>query len=201
MTTALAAGPTAATNDLDPVWSPITVPMFQAMMRTGIVGEEEPVYLWKGRLARRMAPNRDHSIAVDATSEAIRRRLDPGHHVMAEQPLARRLEDSMPQPDVAVVRGRSRDYRPHFPTTADAALVVEVADTSLAADRAQEVDNAREGVPIYWIVNLRDRRVEVFEHPAADGYRRTSCYAAGDAVPLVIDGRVLGRIPVSDILP
>lgn len=195
------ASTSATPADLDPPWSPITVPMFEAMLRAGIVGEKEPVYLWKGRLARKMAPNRDHSIAVYEAARAIDRLLPAGYHLMAEQPLARRREASVPEPDLTILRGGPRDYRPGLPTTGDAPLIVEVSGTSPAADRAQEVDYAREGVPIYWVVNLRDRRIEVFDRPGPDGYSRATLHPEGGTIPVIVDGIDCGELEVRRLLP
>ncbi len=59
--------------------------------------------------------------------------------------------------------------------------------------------NAR--IPIYWILNLADRQVEVYSDPGPDGYAITELYGPGSEVPVVIDGAVVGRIAVDDLLP
>lgn len=195
--------PTTAsvTTSTEPPLQPITVAMFRAMVRSGIIGEKEPVYLWKGRLARRMAPNRPHSITVDRSRRALESVIPPGLHVQQEQPVAMRTEHSTPEPDLAVLRGRPEDYPDNFPTTADLVLVVEVADSSIALDRDQADDFAREGVPAYWIVDLKGRRIEAHDIPNHGTYQRTSVYSESDDIPVVIDGREVGRLRVLDLLP
>lgn len=185
----------------EPRIEPITVPMFRAMVRTGIIGEKESIYLWKGRLARRMAPNRPHSIAVDRARRALDAILLPGVHVQQGEPLAMRTEHSLPEPDLDVLRGRPEDYPDEFPTTADVLLVVEMADSSLALDRDQADDLAREGVPAYWIADLKGRRVEVRDEPAEGIYQRVLVYKEDDDIPVVIDGQEVGRVSVRDLLP
>lgn len=69
------------------------------------------------------------------------------------------LTDSVPEPDVAVVTGSRQDYDDK-PTTA--ALVVEVAVTSLAADRAKAALYAEASVGEYWIVLAEVGHVEVY---------------------------------------
>jgi Uma2 family endonuclease len=100
------------------------------------------------------------------------------------------------------VRGAIRDYEDHHPGPNEIALIVEVADTSLAADRtlATQVYGPA-GIPVYWIVNLGDRQVEVYTDPAPAGYLSTAVFPEGQCVPVVIDGQQLGLIAVSDILP
>ena len=56
------------------------------------------------------------------------------------------------------------------------------------------------GVPVYWIVNLRESQVEVYTEPTADGYGRVRAYKPGEVVPVVLDSAEVGRIAVSDIL-
>src|SRR3989442_8873953 len=88
---------------------------------------------------------------------------------------------SAPEPDVAVVAGRERDYMTAHPRSA--LLLVEVADTSLAQDRLTKgALYAAAGIPEYWIVNLRADCVEVLRDPQPEkvptslpgGYARAS---------------------------
>jgi Uma2 family endonuclease len=107
----------------------------------------------------------------------------------------------MPEPDISVVRGRSRDYTEQ-PESRDVPLVVEVAEKSLTFDRTEKLTAyAGGGIPVYWIVNLVDRQVEVYSDPGPDGYRTREVFTAGTNVPIVIDGAVIGHVAVNDILP
>ena len=58
---------------------------------------------------------------------------------------------------------------------------------------------------MYWIVNLIDRRIDVYSEPAgADGaadYRARTDIAETDDVPLVIDGLEVAKIAARDLLP
>ncbi len=141
---------------------PITVAMYAEMIRHGIIGEKEPVYLWNGGLATKMGTNRPHTLAVQNTYDGLFLMRIAGYQPESEAPMALRLSPSVPEPDVKLVRGRSADYREGFPTSADVPLVIEVTDTSLAEDRKLAFTYAAEGIPIYWIVNLPGRRLEVY---------------------------------------
>ena len=84
--------------------------------------------------------------------------------------------------------------------------MVEVADVSLRRDRSiKKQVYARAGIPVYWIVNLPERRIEVYADPTGPGenpdYRRHEDYAAGAEVPVLIEGRQVGRVPVAALLP
>jgi Uma2 family endonuclease len=104
------------------------------------------------------------------------------------------------------VRGRARDYATHHPGSGDLALVIEIADSSLSQDRNVKGPlYARAAVPVYWIVNIPDRRVEVYSDPtgpvALPAYRQRTDYGENDSVPLVLDGTEVGRLAVRDLLP
>ena len=59
----------------------------------------------------------------------------------------------------------------------------------------------RPGIPVYWIINLVHRQVEVYTDPGPGGYRSRVVFSEGQSVPVVIDGQPLGQIAVADILP
>ncbi len=89
-----------------------------------------------------------------------------------------------PEPDIAVVRGPEDLYQDRLPEAKDLALVVEVADSSLERDRGGKRNAyARARVPIYWIVNLVERQIEVYTQPGPSGYASRIDFVAGDEVP------------------
>ena len=105
-----------------------------------------------------------------------------------------------------MTRGARRDYKQRHPGPGDLALVVEVADSTLQLDRDDKARiYARAGIVDYWIINLVDRRVEVYTDPTgpdpAPAYRRRDDYGPADAVPLSIAGSPALNIPVAELLP
>jgi Uma2 family endonuclease len=84
--------------------------------------------------------------------------------------------------------------------------MVEVADSSLELDRTtKQRIYARAKIPIYWIVNLIDRQVEVYTNPTGAGaqakYRNRRIFAENGEVPVVLNGQEVGRIAVRELLP
>jgi Uma2 family endonuclease len=77
----------------------------------------------------------------------------------------------------------------------------EVADTTPAKDRRRQRTYGPAGIPVYWIINLPDRKVEVYTSPGPDGYAARTDYSPGMSVPLEIDGVIVGEIAVDDLLP
>lgn len=183
-----------------PVW-PISVALYEQMAAKGILGERDRVYLWQGRLAAKMTINRPHVVGVRSTFLALHDLRLANYEAEQEAPMAFRFQASVPEPDVKIVRGRVKDYRDRTPTTADVPLVVEVSEATLAEDRRLAFDYAAEGTPVYWLLNIPGRRVEVYSDPAEGGYTRCTPYAESEVVLVVLDGREVGRLRVADLLP
>jgi Uma2 family endonuclease len=107
----------------------------------------------------------------------------------------------MPEPDVSVARGAPDDYLDLDPGPQDVALVVEVSDTTLAADRAMALIYGGGGIPVYWIVNVKDLQLEVYANPVEGAYPAPTILDESASVELVLGGQVVGRIAVADLLP
>ena len=182
----------------------LTVDRYQRMTEAGILTEKDRVFLWKGQLVTKMTKGRPHTVAVLRLTDALKRVVPDGWYVEPEQPL--RLNDlSVPEPDLKVVRGRIEDYV-NIPSSRDVPLVIEVAGTSLEEDRGEVMESyAAEAIPIYWIANITERRVEVYSIPVRAGNtaRYSSCaiYGPGDEVSVVLDGQAVGQLAVSDLFP
>jgi Uma2 family endonuclease len=164
----------------------------------GIFGPEERLELIDGEIYT-MSPHRGpHATGVTLAQTALLDVFRAGWVVRVQLPLALG-EPTEPEPDVAVVTGKPRDYRDRHPATA--VLVVEVADTSLAFDRStKQPVYAGAGIPEYWIVNLIDRVLEVYRDPdpSAEAYRSVARYAEDEAVsPLAAPG---ASVAVADLL-
>jgi Uma2 family endonuclease len=144
----------------------ITRAEFEALMEAGVFPREERLELLAGELTRREPVSPRAAAATCLAYEAIARLTGEGYEVRPQLPLALSDYDE-PFPDLAVVSGSPRDYLSQHPTSA--LLVVEVSEASLKTDR--EVKGslyASAGIPEYWILNLRERVLEVYREPAAD---------------------------------
>jgi Uma2 family endonuclease len=181
-----------------------SVASYQRMIEAGILTPDDKVELLENYVVLKMPRNPPHDGTIDLLKAALPGRVPAGWLLRIQQTLV--LSDSQPEPDVAVVRGSPRTYLARHPSAADAALVIEVADSSLLRDRADKTRiYARDGIPCYWIVNLVDQQIEVYTQPSGATPMATfgalQTYRLGDAVPLVLDGNTVGALPVADLLP
>lgn len=187
-----------------PVWR-MSVDYYQRMIAAGILTDEDEVELLEGCLVHQMPKNPAHRIALTSLRDFLFSKLPKGWHLEVQEAIT--LDDSEPEPDLAVIRGSARDYPDRHPGPADIALVVEVANTTLKTDRQlKQRIYARNGLAEYWIVNLIDRQIEVYTRPKSDdtavaGYQDRKDYRATDELPVRIGGVDLGSIPVASILP
>jgi len=180
-----------------------TVEEYLRMAETGILTEDDRVELLEGVITPKMTRNPPHDAAITLIEEALRRYVPKGWIIRFQSALI--TSDSVPEADMAVVRGTARDFSQHHPRGSDITLAVEVAESSLARDRQKARIYARANVPAYWIVNLVDEQIEVHLRPTgpsdAPKYEQTAVYRRGGFVPLTLDATEIGSLPVDDLLP
>jgi Uma2 family endonuclease len=115
------------------------------------------------------------------------------------------FSDSEPEPACSVVRGPDDLYNRRHPRPSETGFVVEVSDETIGRDRGIKLEiYASGGIPVYWIVNLIDRRVEVYTEPRGGKnptYRKHTDYAPGEDVPVTVGRKRLGTIAASELLP
>jgi len=178
---------------------------FERAGELGLFGPEERLELIEGEVISKVAPQlTPHTTAFSLTEASLRGLIPTTYYLRTQSPL-NLGPNSRPEPDIAVVPGGPRNYMASHPTTA--ALIVEIADSSLKLDRHAKASlYARSAVPEYWIVNILDRVLEVHREPIAMEdqpygfhYRSITRHSPSDKVsPLIAPEHA---ILVSDILP
>jgi Uma2 family endonuclease len=183
---------------------PLTVQQYHAMIRSGALPSGEPIELLEGWLVNKMIKNPPHRVAVRKCRIALERLLPRRWSLDIQEPIT--TADSEPEPDISVTRGDTTKLLDRHPGPDEVGLLVEVADASLERDRGwkKRIYAAAE-IPVYWIVNLVERQVEVFTGPSGRGdspdYGTIQVCRPGDHVPVVLDSTEVGRIAVNDLLP
>jgi Uma2 family endonuclease len=177
---------------------------YDRLIDTGVFRPDERLELLGGDLVVGEPPGSAHYTAIGLVEDALRAALEPGWLIRSQGPLE--LDDqSEPEPDVAVTRGERRSYSRRHPSRP--ALVVEIADSSLAFDREHKGGlYARARLDDYWIVNLVDRVVEIYRRPIQDpsapfGWRYASREVLSAESSIELLAAPGARILVSDLLP
>jgi Uma2 family endonuclease len=99
--------------------------------------DDPRVELIDGYMVKKMGKKPPHFWAVDCTEEEIRAILPPRWCLRREGPVRIPKFDE-PEPDLVVARGTRNDYRLRHPEPKDVAIVIEVADSSLARARGEK---------------------------------------------------------------
>ena len=103
-----------------------------------------------------------HANGVERADTVVRAAFGAGWRFRVQLPLVIGLY-SDPMPDIAVLAG-TLSGSPAHPTTA--ALVIEIADTTLKGDTTEKAEQYATGnVADYWVVDLNCRRLLVFRDP------------------------------------
>jgi Uma2 family endonuclease len=204
METGVAAEPRAEIEPDFPLHR-MSVERYERLVESGVYGPRDPVFLWKGRLVEKMTKGDRHAFSSSSVVGLLIRLVPDGWAVRADQPIVLG-DESVPEPDLTIVRGSLRDYIKRTPRAFDVAVVVEVSDSSLRLDsQAVLRAYAADAIPVYWIINIPGCRVEVFTDPTGPAekpsYREHREYGPDDEVPVILDGREVGRILVKEILP
>jgi Uma2 family endonuclease len=182
---------------------------FDRMIRAGILREGSHAFLWNGEIIQPMAEDQPHITLLYNLLMLLAARL-PTHEwtVNINQPVQIR-PGYRPQPDLVVLRGPRPDWtvRGRVPTPEDVALLIEVSDASYAFDVGSKLNEyTRAGIAQYWIVNVKEPRVEVYTLPIPGESRYQACtkYGPDQLVPLALqvtgEGVDFNAVPVREIL-
>src|SRR5262249_27826668 len=148
--------------------------------------------------------NPPHDGMILRLNKRLGRRLPSGWDLRVQSAIV--LSDSQPEPDLAIVREDPTDYMTHHPRANHVGILNEGADPSPFRDQRNKTRiYARGSIACYWIINVADRRIEVYSQPSGPttvpAYASLQIYQPGDDVPLVLDGATIGTVPAVDMLP
>ena len=158
---------------------------YQRMDEAGLFRDER-VELLDGVVMTVPPQSPSHASVTNRIAAALLRLTGPAVHVRIQAPIL--LDDwSEPEPDVVLCAPAADDYAHEHPNASQVRLVIEVAAASLAYDRGRKRRAyAENGIPAYWIVNLGERRIEVFGDPdrATGAYLSSRTVGAGESLSL-----------------
>ncbi|HWG45667.1 MAG TPA: Uma2 family endonuclease [Gemmataceae bacterium] len=180
-----------------------SVAEYHKLIEIGILTEDDNLELLEGYLVHKMSRNPPHDATIQKIMKKLFRLLPPDWDLRVQSAIT--VTTSEPEPDLAIVRGDENTYLTRHPGPADLGLVIEIADTTLAGDRADKGRiYARADITCYWIVNIVDRQVEVYTIPsgptASPTYAQRQDFRMGDDVALTLDGNVAANIAVRELL-
>jgi Uma2 family endonuclease len=180
----------------------LTVEQYEAMVDSGIFTKRDRFVLINGFLVDKVPKRPRHTFVAKNLARELGRLLPSGWDIRIED--AVRLTSSKPEPDISVARGDIEDYAERDPEPGDLAMVVEVAASRVTDDRQMASVFGSAGIPVYWIVDLRARQVEVhtlLKRRGTSAYGKPRVFKPGQSIPVLIESKEVGRIAVADIMP
>jgi hypothetical protein len=182
----------------------ISVERYHDMIEAGLLTENDRLELLEGYLVEKMTVHPPHSFTTDQIRDELTAVAGSGYFVKSQQPIT--TEESEPEPDVIVVKGKKRDFVQRHPGPEDVALVIEVADSTVMQDQNwKKRIYARAGIATYWIVNLPERQIEVYTQPSGQTanptYHHMVTYRETDEIPVILGDEQVALLPVNELLP
>ncbi len=176
-----------------------TVEDFHRMGQAGIFSEDSHVELLDGDVVDISPIGSRHAACVSRLNRLLMQQLGDLVIVWVQNPVRLDVRSEL-QPDIAVLQPHSDFYAHGHPEPRDVLLLIEVADTSLETDHQIKLPlYAKAEIPEVWIVNLPDRRVEVYRQPTKGQYQLSQSFHEFD--PIIFQAFPHIRLQVSEIVP
>ena len=176
-----------------------TLAKYHEAIAAGVLGPEDKIELLNGQIVNKMSINPPHAATVAKLNKYFSRRFLDVYELRSENPVTF-IDDSEPEPDYTICALDAEEYAHRHPRPEEVHLIVEVAENSLSRDRTHKAKiYASAGIAEYWIVNLKNRQLEIHvdPDPEAGVYGRITRYKA-DATG---ESPFVGEVVVADLLP
>lgn len=159
-----------------------TLDDYHRMVASGVLAERH-VELLNGTIVEMPPEGPDHAGSSTSAREYLNELLGKRVLVRDAKPITLPHLGSEPEPDIAVIARRDDFYREQHPYPDEVFLLIEFADSSLQKDLEEKRDlYAAAGIMDYWVVNLRDRNIIVFQRPSASIYQIRQDYCEGHLI-------------------
>lgn len=161
---------------------PVSVDLYRNLIDSGLIAENTE--LLDGVIVEKMTKSPQHSRAGRRLFAALSPVVPPDYALLKEDPLT--LRNSQPEPDLSIVPVSEIEKRDAHPGRA--ILVIEIAVTSLEADREKAKIYATNGIPEYWIVNLTEGCIEAYTEPQEGAYAKRADVRTGRLRSVALPG-------------
>ena len=155
---------------------------YHQIIKSGIL-EGKSVELLEGEIITVSPEKPIHSSRIDTVADYLRSLLKEKAKVREAHPIT--LDNSEPEPDIAIVRFNDNNYANHHPYPQDIYWLVEISNSTLVKDIEQKsVTYARNGITEYWVIDLPHNKLWVFTLPKQKGYAAKREVIAGNIQPV-----------------
>lgn len=161
----------AAQSEADVVPYRWTVERFYRAADADVFDDPSRLELIQGRIIEKMPTSPLHTTISFDIAEHLREAAGADFLVREERAVHLAFDSEL-IPDIALVRGKSSDYREQHPTPQNVVLLVEVSVTSADYDLGEKaIQYAQAGINDYWAVLVKEKAIAVHSEPLAEGYK------------------------------
>ncbi len=165
-------------NTITYKWS---IAKWHELVETGLL-EGQPVELLEGEIIKMSPEGVPHTYTNRCIADYLREILPGLAYISENHPIT--LDNSEPEPDIAIVRLPSTIYRAHHPYAEDIYWLIEVSSRTLKIDLEQKaITYARNTIPEYWVLDLVNNQLIVHRHPQGNRYSQVVNYRVGVISP------------------
>ncbi len=161
-----------------------TVADYHRIIAAGIL-EGRKVELIGGEIIEMAPEGESHAYCSDEAGEYLMYLLGDRAKVRQGKPITLPLNNSEPEPDIAVIQRLGQNYREHHPYPENIFWLIEYSNSTLTKDLGiKNKIYAAAGIAEYWVVNLRTMELIVFRDPTDAGYQFRETLTHGNINPL-----------------
>lgn len=155
---------------------------YHQIIESGVL-DGKSVELLEGEIVA-MSPEKPiHSSRIDTVADYLRDVLHKKAKVREAHPVT--LDNSEPEPDIAIVRFEADNYTSRHPYPQDIYWLVEVSNSTLSKDLEEKsIIYARNGIPEYWVIDLLHNKLWLFTNPQQNSYLNKQEITTGTINPI-----------------
>jgi Uma2 family endonuclease len=160
-------------------WS---VEEYHLMIESGLLAGKA-VELLNGKIAKMSPEREEHSYTNDDVAQLLREKLQGLAKIRESHPIT--LDNSEPEPDIAIARLPKTIYAQHHPYPQDIYWLIEISHKTLSKDLTEKKTiYARNGIVEYWVIDLINKKLIVHTAPEGNNYTKITEYTQGIISPL-----------------
>lgn len=150
---------------------------YHLMIQSGVLNDRN-CELIEGEIIEVSPESPLHRFTNDSIAEYLRELLIGKAKVFESHPIT--LDNSEPEPDIAIVRLPNSNYRDRHPYPQDIYWLIEISNTTLQDDlnRKKKI-YANAKINEYWIVNLKDIELIIFREASGNDYKTKVTFNKG----------------------
>ncbi len=178
------------------VW---TLARYHDAIAKGVLTENDRVELLFGEIVPKMPTGEPHADCLSLLMDYFYELFGTSYKYRAQDPVTLPNE-SEPEPDFAVVARQPYTRTTGHPSPENIFLLIEISEETLLYDRGKKCRAyALAGIREYWIINLKDRQLELHLNPNRDtGQYGKVCHFSGQDT---LESPLCGKVSVRDLLP